>query len=305
MNREGTLHIVWMNRGRDVQPRYRAAFAAYSSPGGAGALKTIELVGERSLRNLFLRVGLNERVVKQVFSEFETGGQASVLQVILPDETLRELGLQGPPRNPKDKIEAAIVMLKRQKHSVRTVIRETGTMWFEIDDHVLVPWDDMINLADGVYSFEVLAELYRDRQAWERRKFEVRFAVFREQIGTILAYALEGNPDAKPRSGVRYPDDEALVNALNAAKLPGREIVAAVDTAKRYTASGAQLSQLGFSMWFYQISGSGSRSVAVSDAVYPTEKDAIDAGRDFLESNKELVQEGDPHEVFSIMAGRK
>ena len=37
-------------------------------------------------------------------------------------------------------------------------------MWFEIDDYMLVSWDEMHHLADGVYSLSELKELYQKRQ---------------------------------------------------------------------------------------------------------------------------------------------
>jgi hypothetical protein len=71
----------------------------------------------------------------------------------------------------KAKIEAAIKMLQEHGHSVQTQMRgEKDTVWFEIDRRMLASWEEMENLADGVYSLEELEDLYRRRQAEDRGK---------------------------------------------------------------------------------------------------------------------------------------
>jgi hypothetical protein len=68
-------------------------------------------------------------------------------------------------RHPKEKVDAAIEMLKNQGHTVQGQVRgEKGTLWFEVDSRMLVSWDEMQNLADGVYSLVELEELYRKRR---------------------------------------------------------------------------------------------------------------------------------------------
>ena len=69
------------------------------------------------------------------------------------------------------KIEAAIKMLRETEHSVQTQMRgEKNTVWFEIDRRMLASWEEMENLADGVYSLGELEDLYRRRQAEDRGK---------------------------------------------------------------------------------------------------------------------------------------
>jgi hypothetical protein len=71
----------------------------------------------------------------------------------------------------KAKIEAAIKMLRETGHSVQTQMRgEKNTVWFEIDRRMLASWQEMENLADGVYSLGELEDLYRRRQAEDRGK---------------------------------------------------------------------------------------------------------------------------------------
>jgi hypothetical protein len=71
----------------------------------------------------------------------------------------------------KAKIEAAIKMLRETGHSVHTQMRgDKNTVWFEIDRRMLASWEEMENLADGVYSLEELEDLYRRRQAEDRGK---------------------------------------------------------------------------------------------------------------------------------------
>ena len=64
----------------------------------------------------------------------------------------------------REKVAAVLRRLKQQGHTVRTQIRGEGTMWFEVDDYMLVSWDEMHHLADGVYSLSELKELYQKRQ---------------------------------------------------------------------------------------------------------------------------------------------
>jgi hypothetical protein len=68
----------------------------------------------------------------------------------------------------KEKVEAGIRLLKAQGHSVETQVRgDQGRFWFEVDRRMLVSWEEMQNLADGVYSLAELEELYKKRQAEE------------------------------------------------------------------------------------------------------------------------------------------
>jgi hypothetical protein len=245
VNREGTLHIVWLNRGQP-EPQYSIGFADYTSSGGA--MKTITVNGDKALGDFLLSIGINQRISDSVFEGLRSDGQASVLRVVLPDQMLRQLGLQGPPRTAKEKVEAAIDILKRQGHAVQAIIRENGTMWFEIDRKMLTSWDEMINLADGVYTLEVLIELYKVRQAQEKRVFAVRFTVFFELGGPILAYSLAGAfmPGTfTSRAGAKYPDVGALIKALDSMGLPGYEIANSQVPTKTFTVTGAQLLELG------------------------------------------------------------
>ncbi len=71
----------------------------------------------------------------------------------------------------KAKVDAAIKTLREQGHTVQAQPRgEKGTMWFEIDGRMLTSWEEMENLADGVYSLLELEDLYKRRQAEEGRK---------------------------------------------------------------------------------------------------------------------------------------
>jgi hypothetical protein len=73
--------------------------------------------------------------------------------------------------HPKEKVEKAIQMLKAQGHAVEAQVRgEKGTFWFEVDRRMLVSWEEMQNLADGVYSLAELEELYKKRRQAENAK---------------------------------------------------------------------------------------------------------------------------------------
>jgi hypothetical protein len=70
----------------------------------------------------------------------------------------------------KEKVEVAIRMLKGQGHTVNIRVREGGKQWFEIDGRMLASWDEIQNLADGVYSLDELEDLFKRRQAEEQSK---------------------------------------------------------------------------------------------------------------------------------------
>jgi len=70
----------------------------------------------------------------------------------------------------REKVEAGIQRLKTQGHSVEAQVRGTsGCIWFEVDRRMLVSWDEMQELADGVYSLGELEDLYRRRQVDEQQ----------------------------------------------------------------------------------------------------------------------------------------
>lgn len=71
----------------------------------------------------------------------------------------------------KDKVDVAIQMLKAQGHSVEAqVCGSKGTFWFEVDRRMLVSWEEMTNLADGVYSLAELEELYKKQREAKNAK---------------------------------------------------------------------------------------------------------------------------------------
>lgn len=66
-------------------------------------------------------------------------------------------------------LRAAIKMLQGQTHTVRPYIRY-GTLSFEIDGNMLATRQEMLELADGVYSLQELAELFARRHAEEESR---------------------------------------------------------------------------------------------------------------------------------------
>ena len=60
-------------------------------------------------------------------------------------------------------------MLNGQGHTVRPFIRR-GTLWFEINGNMLATRQEMLELADGVYSLEELRELFLRRRAEEQSR---------------------------------------------------------------------------------------------------------------------------------------
>ena len=66
-------------------------------------------------------------------------------------------------------LNAATKILQGQGHTVRPYIRY-GTLWFEIDGNMLATRQEMLELADGVYSLQELAEIFARRHAEEESK---------------------------------------------------------------------------------------------------------------------------------------
>ena len=83
-------------------------------------------------------------------------------------------------------------------------------------------------------------------QPKRKELFSVRFTVFHEPAGPVLAYALAGpfTPATfSSRAGARYGTMDALIGALESVGLPGREIVGNI--AGQYVVTADQLTTLG------------------------------------------------------------
>ena len=68
----------------------------------------------------------------------------------------------------EEDLNAAVKMLHTQGHAVRPYVR-SGVLWFEIDGNVLATRQELLELADGVYSFTELLDLLAQRRTEERR----------------------------------------------------------------------------------------------------------------------------------------
>jgi hypothetical protein len=64
------------------------------------------------------------------------------------------------------KIVAAINSMNKQGHYAR-VRRHGDKMWVEIDQCMLASFDEVLELVDGVHSFEEIADLLKRRHAEE------------------------------------------------------------------------------------------------------------------------------------------
>jgi hypothetical protein len=69
----------------------------------------------------------------------------------------------------EEDLKEAIKMLNGQGHTVRPYLRQ-GTLWFEIDGDMLATRQEMLELADGVYSLNELRELFTRRSAEEQSR---------------------------------------------------------------------------------------------------------------------------------------
>jgi hypothetical protein len=79
----------------------------------------------------------------------------------------------------KEKIDAAIAMLKTQGHGVEMVVEDDKT-WFEIDRRMRATPEEMRNLADGVYSLTELEELFIQRRVENTSPDELAEGVINE-----------------------------------------------------------------------------------------------------------------------------
>jgi hypothetical protein len=59
----------------------------------------------------------------------------------------------------QDDVNSAVRMLHTQGHAVRPYIR-CGVLWFEIDGNMLATRQELLELADGVYSLTELRGLF-------------------------------------------------------------------------------------------------------------------------------------------------
>jgi hypothetical protein len=75
---------------------------------------------------------------------------------------------------------------------------------------------------------------------------EVRFTVFHESQGPVLAYCIAPGSTFASKAGVRFADTRKLVEALNAVGLPGSEIATFSDRA--YPTSIGRMQKLGFKL---------------------------------------------------------
>jgi hypothetical protein len=67
----------------------------------------------------------------------------------------------------EDDVNSAVMLLHRQGHTVRPHVRY-GVLWFEIDRDMLATRQELLELADGVYSIAELRELFVLRRTEER-----------------------------------------------------------------------------------------------------------------------------------------
>jgi hypothetical protein len=91
MQREGLLHILWMNRAAHNEvPSYHVGFADYQS----GDAKMRRIWGNEHLRSfLGLEIGVSSQAIESVFEKLDKESVANIVNVVLPDDKLAGLGL--------------------------------------------------------------------------------------------------------------------------------------------------------------------------------------------------------------------
>jgi len=92
MQREGMLHILWMNSAAHNEvPSYHVEFADYQS-GGVKKMRTIR--GNEQLRSFLGRkIEVHPQTIESAFAGLKGERTANILNVVLPDDKLARLGL--------------------------------------------------------------------------------------------------------------------------------------------------------------------------------------------------------------------
>jgi hypothetical protein len=92
MQREGTLHIVWLN-GPLSDAGHSVTFGDYASPGGSMTSRQFRSVHDLT-RYLLEDVGVYNELVNSGLAALRDEGNASIFNVILTDEQLETLELK-------------------------------------------------------------------------------------------------------------------------------------------------------------------------------------------------------------------
>jgi hypothetical protein len=90
MTIEGSLHLVWLNKGHQVEPKYMVGFADNRS---GGAMNSRTFIGEPALRSFLISaVHVHSPNVNAAISEINEKGVAD-LHVVLAEDELKGLSL--------------------------------------------------------------------------------------------------------------------------------------------------------------------------------------------------------------------
>jgi hypothetical protein len=93
MTREGSLYIVWLNRGQLAPPEYSVGFADYRSSGGAMKMRSLH-GGDELVRFLAQEIRVHPEVLISAINGLRGEGNASIFNVVLSDEDLTTFGLK-------------------------------------------------------------------------------------------------------------------------------------------------------------------------------------------------------------------
>jgi len=94
-NRLGHVRVVWINsRDTIATPRYTASFACYEPPEEVGAQKLKNIVGEAELLRFLQLINLDADGLKDGSRVLHQLGYVEIVNVVLSDERLANLGLR-------------------------------------------------------------------------------------------------------------------------------------------------------------------------------------------------------------------
>lgn len=92
MDNEGSLYVVWLNKGEAREPEFAVRFVRHGAVGSTA--EPIKFLGEEALwAFLALSLSIGTGHVQSALSELHGKGSAEIASLNIPDDDLRRLKL--------------------------------------------------------------------------------------------------------------------------------------------------------------------------------------------------------------------
>jgi hypothetical protein len=92
MDNEGSLHVVWLNRGQAREPEFAVRFVRQGAVGSTA--EPVKFLGEEALwAFLALSLSIGSDHVQTALSDLHGKGSAEIASLSIPDDDLRRLKL--------------------------------------------------------------------------------------------------------------------------------------------------------------------------------------------------------------------